>query len=476
MNPLNKVPPHAIDLEKVVLGALMIERGTLRTALDYLRPEMFYHQYHQAIYAAILDLNHRSEPVHIYTVIEQLKRNHTLPAAGGPEYVTTLTNEVVSSAGFTAHCRILVEKHLRRECIRISGELYSQAFDEQADTFESIETAQKGIHTLNQSLNRKGAKQADSIAVEVFQELETLRHRDRYLTGVPSGYPTLDKLTCGWQKTDLILLGARPAVGKTAFALSLARNAAMDAERPTPTAFFSLEMGERQLVKRILASEARMFLSGLRDARLTDEQMEHLYKNGLQKIAGVPLWVDDTASLNILQLKAKARYLVEVQKVGLIVIDYLQLVKSTISKNASRQQQLGEVSRELKIMAKELDVPVIALAQLNRETEKSGKMPKSSDLRESGDLEQDADVICLLNAPSKEEMLADAEKARERTLFVDKHRNGETQVLIHLEFDGAVQRFEDRGKGVRTPGAVSLPAGGNWKQLPVEADSEEDPF
>jgi replicative DNA helicase len=475
MNQLNKVPPQALDLEKIVLGALMLERSTIRTALDFLKPETFYHQYHQLIYAAVLDLNHRSEPIHIYTVIEQLKRNKTLASAGGPEYVTALTNEVVSGAGFGSHCRILVEKYIRRECIRIAGEMYNKAFDDNGDTFETIETAQKGIHTLNQSLNRKGAKQIDTIAVEVFQELEALRHREHYLTGVASGHPTLDRLTCGWQKTDLILLGARPAVGKTAFALGLARNAAMNVEQPTPTAFFSLEMGERQLAKRILAAEAQMFLSSLRDARLTDGQMEHLYKNGLQKIAGVPLWVDDTASLNINQLKAKARYLVEVQGVGLIVIDYLQLIKSTISKNASRQQQLGEVSRELKIMAKELDVPVIALAQLNRDTEKTGKQPKSSDLRESGDLEQDADVIALLNGPTKEDILADAEKAKERTLFVDKHRNGETQVLINFEFDGTTQKFVDKGRANQMAVVAQLPTG-NWKQLPTGTEDDNEPL
>ena len=456
MNQLNKIPPQSVDLEKAVLGVLMLDRSAIRIATEYLRPEMFYHQHHTHLYNTITELVYKGQPVDLLTVINKLKDSRSVEKAGGEHYILSLTNSVVSSAHIQRHCQIIVEKYLRREQIRLAGELYNNAFDESTDTFEIMDAAQKALHTLNQTVNQKQVQRIDAVAVGVLQELEQLRTRESFFTGVPSRYDTIDRITCGWQATDLIICAARPAVGKTAFALSLVTNAAECGE---PAAIFSLEMGAKQLVKRILAAQSKMFLKTLRDGRLTDEQMTHLYKNGVQKVANMPIYIDDTASLSTQQFKSRARWLVEVCEVKLIVVDYLQLMKSTVGKNASRQQQIGDISRELKIAAKELNVPIIALSQLSRDIEKrTTQVPQLSDLREAGDIEQDADIVFFLYGASEKEVQEDANKARERFVKIAKHRNGELET-IRFDFDGAYQRFTDEGAYKSTAIVAQLPPG-----------------
>lgn len=426
---LSKLPPQSLDAEKAVLGAIMINREALYEISDLMRPEMLYSDIHQDIYAAMLELNQRSQPIDEITLFDKLKGKvdkYTL---------STLSNNVVSSAHTVTHARQVVEKFLYREQIRIAGEMLNNAYSETVDPFENSEQAEKELQDLMTGLQNTTSSTVDNIAVDVFKELNQLRGRANFLTGVSSGYETLDRLTMGFQKTDLIIIAARPAVGKTAFTLSLAIQAALSGQ---PSAFFSLEMSKEQLVKRILASQAKIYLSTIRGANMSDEQMEHLYIKGLKPLSGVPMYVDDTASLSVLQLKARLRRMVRKHKIKIAFVDYLQLLKSGLGKNANRHQQIGEISRELKIMAKELHIPIVALSQLSRDIEKrSNSTPQLSDLKESGDIEQDADIVMFLHG---------GEEESEIYLKVAKHRNGNLE-SIRFEFDKSFQSFTDQGQG-----------------------------
>lgn len=421
MTLLNKVQPQAVDLEKVVLGAILIEKEAIHNVSDLLKPDMFYHDHHQAIYNAMIQMQLAGEPIDIMTLCEYLKSQHLLEKAGGNHYVTTLTNYVVSSANIKKHAQIIVQKWMKREQIRISGVLMQGAYEDTTDPFEIQEQAERDLHDLWQSINHKEAQKIDSVVIRVLQRIEELRHRDSHLIGITSGYSSIDRITMGWQKTDLIIVAARPAVGKSAFTLSLAANAAF---ANYPIAFFSLEMSAEQLTERLLASTSKMYLSTIKSCQLDDHQMNHLYTKGVQKVAGLPFYIDDTASLTVGQFKARLRRMVRRYGVKFCVVDYLQLLKSSLGKNANRQQQIGEISRELKIAAKELGVPIIALSQLSREVEKHSRTPQLSDLREAGDIEQDADMVCFLYGHTESEILGKPELADNIYFKIAKHRNG----------------------------------------------------
>lgn len=439
-----KIPPQAKDFEESILGAIMIQRDAYDSVADMLRPEMFYVDSHQRVYKAIQSLSNKSQPVDIQTVVEELRRSEELDLVGGPYYVTKLTEKVVSSAHIQHHSRIIVEKFFAREQIRIGGEMISNAYEDSVDPFENLEQAQKDLHELSTTINHGEADRLDTVIVDVFRNIESLRHRESFLIGVTSGYRSIDKLTFGWRNSDLNIVAARPSVGKTAFTLSLAIHAAMNGN---PAVFFSLEMSKRQLVERVLASQAKMYLSTIKGARLSDEQMQHLYSCGVQPLAGVPLYIDDTASMTVGQFKAKLRREVKRNNVKIAFVDYLQLLKSSLGKNTNRQQQIGEISRELKITAKELDMPIIALSQLSREVEKrSNPIPQLSDLREAGDIEQDADMVAFLYGHTEKEIQSDMNLAGDIFLKVAKHRNG---ALANLKFnyDKDYQTFTDQGEG-----------------------------
>lgn len=439
-----KVPPQAKEFEEVLIGALMLEKGAYEIVSDVLRPEMFYVDAHQKIYSAIEQLARKSQPVDTLTVVEQLRSSEELDLVGGFYYVTKLTNTVVSGAHLQHHSRIIIEKFIAREQIRIGGEMISNAYEDSVDVFENQEQAEKQLHELSASMNNQEAERLDSVVVDVFRNIESLRHRENFLIGVSSGYKSIDRLTFGWRDSDLNIIAARPAVGKTAFTLSLAIQAALS---KSPAAFFSLEMSKRQLVERVLSAQAKMYLSTIKGARLTDEQMQHLYTNGVQPLAGVPLFIDDTASLTVGQFKAKLRRLVKKHGVKIGFVDYLQLLKSSLGKNTNRQQQIGEISRELKITAKELNIPIIALSQLSREVEKrSNPTPQLSDLREAGDIEQDADMVAFLYGYTEKEMLANPELSKEIFLKIAKHRNG-ALANLKFEYDKDYQIFTDLGDG-----------------------------
>jgi replicative DNA helicase len=443
-----KVPPKSEEFEMAVLGACMIERDAFNTASEFLKPEMLYVKKHQDIFRTIEKLSLRGSAIDIMTVSSEMKADKELTY-----YISSLTNYVVSSAHIISHCRKIVEFYLLRECIRIGGELYKLGFDQLTDPFELIENSSKQLHELTQAINSREALKIDNVLVSIVQDLEEKRHRKKHITGHTTGFEKLDVVTCGWQDTDLIILAARPKCGKTAFALNLGLNASLDG---TGVCYYSMEMSSKQLVNRILANSSSMYLQSLRDAKLDDEQMVHLFESGVKRLAGLNFFVDDTAALSVSDFKARARRMVKKDGVGLIIVDYLQLFQRDRSmKNQNREQEVSHNARQLKITAKELSVPIIALSQLSREIEKRGShVPQLSDLRESGAIEQDADMVMFLYKP-------EPENESKINLKIAAFRNGIPQTLP-FNFKGEFQRFEESND------FVSKETPSNWKPLREE--------
>src|SRR5688572_17440388 len=465
-----KVPPQAKDLEEAVLGAVMLEKGAFDTVIEILKPECFYVDAHQRIFRAMTGLANKSQPIDILTVVEELRSKEELEMVGGPYYVTRLTNAVVSSANIDAHARIILQKFIQRELIRISGEIIGDAYEDSTDVFDLLDQAESKIYEVTSNHLKNNYESIDSVLVKTIQRIEDLRHRNEDITGVPSGFPSLDRVTYGWQNSDLIILAARPAVGKTALALNLARNAALHPTKPTPVAVFSLEMSAGQLVQRILSAESEIHLEKIARGKMEEHEMKQLYARGIQRLAQAPLFIDDTPALNIFELRAKCRRLKNASNIGLIIIDYLQLMSGTgENRNGNREQEISNISRNLKGLAKELQVPIIALSQLSREVEKrkdGNKMPQLSDLRESGAIEQDADMVCFMYRPEYYDItsneMGESNKG-ETHVRIAKHRNGSLET-IRLKAQLHIQKFvEFEGDDFGMPG--SLPPGGSWKPV-----------
>jgi len=457
-----KVPPQAKDLEEAVLGAVMLEKGAFDAVVEILKPECFYVDSHQRIFKAMQGLANKSQPIDILTVVEELRGREELDLVGGPYYVTKLTNTVVSSANIEAHARIILQKFIQRELIRISGEIISDAYEDSTDVFDLLDQAESKIYEVTSTHLRNNYETIDSVLVKTIQRIEDLRHKNEDITGVPSGFPSLDRVTYGWQSTDLIILAARPAVGKTAFALNLARNAALHPTKSTPVALFSLEMSAGQLVQRILSAESEIWLEKISRGKMEEHEMKQLYARGIQRLAQAPIFIDDTPALNIFELRAKCRRLKNANNIGLIIIDYLQLMSGTgENRNSNREQEISNISRSLKGLAKELQVPIIALSQLSREVEKrkdGNKMPQLSDLRESGAIEQDADMVMFLYRPEYYDITQDEmgdNNRGETHVRIAKHRNGSLET-IKLRALLHIQKFiEDTGGGDFGPGLPS---------------------
>ncbi|MGZ3850217.1 MAG: replicative DNA helicase [Flavisolibacter sp.] len=462
-----KVPPQAKDLEEAVLGAVMLEKGAFDAVIEILKPECFYVDAHQRIYKAMQGLANKSQPIDILTVVEELRFREELDLVGGPYYVTKLTNAVVSSANIEAHSRIILQKFIQRELIRISGEIISDAYEDSTDVFDLLDQAESKMYEVTSNHLKNNYESIDSVLVKTIQRIEDLRHKNEDITGVPSGFPSLDKVTYGWQSTDLIILAARPAVGKTAFALNLARSAALHATKSTPVALFSLEMSAGQLVQRILAAESDIHLEKISRGKMEEHEMKQLYAKGIQRLAQAPIYIDDTAALNIFELRAKCRRLKNTSNIGLIIIDYLQLMSGTGERNSNREQEISTISRSLKGLAKELQVPIIALSQLSREVEKrkdGNKMPQLSDLRESGAIEQDADMVMFLYRPEYYDITQDEmgdNNRGETHVRIAKHRNGSLET-IKLKALLHIQKFVewDEGNGF---GSYNMPS--NFKPV-----------
>lgn len=472
-----KVPPQAKDLEEAVLGAIMLEKNAFDAVIEILKPECFYVEAHQRIFMAMQSLTNKSQPIDILTVAEELRTKEELEMVGGPYYVTKLTNAVVSSAHIVAHARIILQKFIQRELIRISGEIIGDAYEDSTDVFDLLDDAESKLFEITNNHLRKNFDTIDSVLVKTIQRIEDLRHKNEDFTGVPSGYAALDRITYGWQNTDLIILAARPAVGKTAFALNLARNAAMHPSKKTPVAFFSLEMSAGQLVQRILAAESEIWLEKIARGKLADHEMEQLYKRGIQALAQAPLFIDDTPALNIFELRAKCRRLKTKHNIGLIIIDYLQLMSGTgENRNANREQEISNISRNLKTLSKELNVPIIALSQLSREVEKRGakdgsRIPQLSDLRESGAIEQDADLVMFLYRPEYYDVTTNemGENIKGLTeIKIAKHRNGILDT-IKLKAILQIQKFVNWDDSPY--GGIGLPEG--WRPVNDGAGGEK---
>ncbi|MDI9363550.1 MAG: replicative DNA helicase [Flavobacterium sp.] len=462
-----KVPPQARDLEEAVLGAIMLEKSAFDTVSEILKPECFYVEAHEHIFRCMMSLQQKSQPIDILTVVEELRFKELLEAVGGPYFVTKLTNTVVSTANIDTHARIVLQKFIQRELIRISGEIIGDAYEDSTDVFDLLNESEEKIFNVTKHFLKADYKEMSTALAQAVTRIDEMRTKTEQLSGVPSGFPSLDRITYGWQSTDLIILAARPSVGKTAFALNLTRNAALNSVKPTAVGFFSLEMSAAQLVQRILSAESEIPLEKITRGKMEDHEYQQLHTKGIKRLESAPIYIDDTAALNIFEFRAKARRLVNKHKVGIIIIDYLQLMSgSTDNKNGNREQEISNISRNLKALAKELNIPIIALSQLSRavETRKESKIPQLSDLRESGAIEQDADMVMFIYRPEYHDIHnnADGESTKGEThIRIAKHRNGSLDNVI-LQAHLHIQRFEDitdKKSGMMTGSA------GNWKQI-----------
>jgi len=457
-NFLGKVPPQATDLEEAVLGALMLEKDALTSVIDILKVESFYKEGHKAIFQAILDLFTESQPIDLLTVTTQLRKNGTLEIAGGAFYITELTSKVSSAANIEFHARIITEQSIKRELIQIASEIQRDAFEETTDVFELLDGMEQSLFEISEKNIRKNYSDMRSIMREAIQELEVRKNQKDGLTGVPSGFTALDRVTSGWQKSDLIIIAARPAMGKTAFVLSVLRNAAVDHNRPV--AIFSLEMSSIQLVNRLISSEAELDAEKIKKGTLADHEWAQLVHK-TSRLSKAPLFVDDTPALSILELRAKCRKLKAQHDIQMVVVDYLQLMSGDAkgSFGGNREQEIASISRALKKIAKELSIPVIALSQLSRAVETRGgvKRPQLSDLRESGAIEQDADLVMFLYRPEYYGITEDeggASTAGVGEVIVAKHRNGSLDT-VKLRFIGRYTKFTDLDMGMGYPTSAS---------------------
>lgn len=385
-----KVPPQAIPLEEAVLGALMIDKDALTSVLDILQPESFYLDAHQLIYRAMLRLFERSQPIDLLTVTEELKKTAHLEAIGGPYYLVELTNKVASSANIEFHGRLIAQKFIQRELIRVSNDIIRNAYEDTTDVFDLLDDAEQGLFSIAEKNMSRSYDTMSSLAAKALKQIEELKGKEDGLTGVPTGFTDLDRITSGWQPSDLVIMAARPGMGKTSLVLSLAKNAAVEYQKGV--AIFSLEMASIQLAQRLISMESEVPLQKMRNGQLEEDEWKRL-KEAIERISDAPVYIDDTPGINIFELRAKCRRMKLQYNIQLIIIDYLQLMSGGgEAGKGNREQEVSAISRALKGLAKELSVPVIALSQLSRAVETRGgsKRPQLSDLRESGCLTGDA--------------------------------------------------------------------------------------
>ncbi len=442
---LAKLPPQALDIEESVLGALMLEQDALTTVIDILKPESFYKETHQEIYRAIVQLFNDAAPIDLRTVVHQLRKNGKLAFVGGSYYITFLTTRISSAANIEFHARAIVEYAIKRALIAIATEMQRNAYKDTQDIFELLDQAEQALFEVTDSNIRKNYSSMRSLLGEAFKDLEKKRQHKDGLTGVPSGFTSLDSVTSGWQNAELIIVAARPGMGKTAFLLSALRNAAVD--HGYPVAIFSLEMASLQLVNRLISAEAALEGEKIKKGSLADHEWEQLMHKTSQ-LSQAPIYIDDTPALSIFELRAKCRRLKAKHDVKLIAVDYLQLMSGESIRGAgNREQEIASISRSLKSIAKELNVPVIVGSQLSRAVETRGgnKRPQLSDLRESGSIEQDADLVLFLYRPEYYGMTEDEEGHPTQGMaevIVAKHRNGSLD-SVGLKFIGKYTKFAD---------------------------------
>tara|TARA_B100000900_G_scaffold24406_1_gene19014 strand:- start:7258 stop:8736 length:1479 start_codon:yes stop_codon:yes gene_type:complete len=440
-----KLQPQAIDLERAVLGALMIDNESLSDTIDSLHSEYFYKREHQKIFEAIVKLFNNTQPVDILTVTEELKKMGEIDFVGGLSYISELTNNIASASNTEFHARIIAEKFIKRSLISISNNIINDAFNESVDIFDLLSSAEEKLFTVTEGTLRKSYDKMSVLIKGALENIEILRNKEDTLSGIPTGFSNLDRVTSGWQASDLIIIAARPGMGKTAFALSMARNIAIDYKKAV--GFFSLEMSSEQLVNRLIASEAQLGANKLRKGDLADHEMIQLHEK-IKYLSEAPIFIDDTPALTIFELRAKARRLVKNHNVGILIIDYLQLMHAG-GNAGNREQEISTISRSLKGIAKELKIPVVALSQVNRGVEsRSGvgsKRPMLSDLRESGAIEQDADIVTFIYRPEYYKIFEwdNGDDSRgQAEIMIAKHRNG-SLANIRLKFTAEFAKFSN---------------------------------
>ncbi len=449
LSPINlgdhgRIPPQAIDLEEAVLGAMMLEQNALTNVVDILKAEVFYKEAHQKIFNAIHVLFSDSEPVDILTVTQKLQKQGELEAVGGAYYISQLTNRVASAANIEYHARIVIQKFLQRELIRISNNVIKESYEDTSDVFDILDHAEKDLFAISETNLRRNFSDMHSLVKDAIKQIENSKDQEGHISGIPSGFSAVDRVTAGWQKSDLIILAARPGMGKTAFVLSMARNMAVDFKKPV--AVFSLEMAGVQLVMRLIASESELAADKLKRGQLEQYEWEQLNAK-LGNLTDAPLFIDDTPALSIFELRAKCRRLKAQHDIQLVIIDYLQLMSGGGDNRGNREQEISNISRSMKSLAKELNIPIIALSQLSRAVETRGgsKKPLLSDLRESGAIEQDADMVCFIYRPEYYKIMEDEQGNSTEGLaefIIAKHRNGALED-IPLRFIPKFAKFMD---------------------------------
>ena len=444
------IPPQSVELEQAVLGALMLERDAIIDVQEYVKAETFYLEEHRTIFRAIQALSVEMKAIDLYTVTERLKSQRELQKVGGAAYLAELTQKVASAAHIEFHAKIIAQKYVQRELIRSATEIERRSYDDEVDVTELIGFAEQEIFRVSEGNVKRSVQAASDILRKALQQIEKASKTAGEYNGVRSGFTDIDAVTLGWQPSDLIIIAARPSMGKTAFVLTMARN--MCVELKTPVAFFSLEMSSVQLMNRLIVAETQLNSKDLRTGNLTPAQWTHLESQTVE-LGRSPLYIDDTPALSVYEFRSKARRLKTQHDIQLIIIDYLQLMTaSTPETRGNREQEVSLISRTLKAIAKELNVPIIALSQLSRNVENRGgsKRPQLSDLRESGAIEQDADVVAFIHRPEYYGLTTDENNmptAGMAEIIIAKHRNGEV-TDVPLRFIKEQAKFADADSSV----------------------------
>ncbi|MGD1839278.1 MAG: replicative DNA helicase [Thermonemataceae bacterium] len=468
---INKMLPQAIELEEAVLGALMLEKDAITDVVDVLRPESFYRPAHQEIYKAITELFKNAEGIDILTVKQKLQSMGKLEFVGGAYIIAELTSKVNSAANIEYHAHLLVQYAMKRDLISVADKMSTAAFEDTTDVFQLLDEMEQALFEIAAGNIRKNVVSMRDIMHQAISELEQKKNKEDGLTGIPSGFTDLDRVTSGWQKSDLIILAARPAMGKTAFVVTVARNAAVEFE--VPVAIFSLEMSSVQLVNRLISAEAELESEKIKKGTLLDYEWQQLHTK-ITPLAQAPIFIDDTPALSVLELRAKARRLKAQHDIQLLIVDYLQLMTAGDIGKGNREQEIAYISRSLKGIAKELEICVIALSQLSRAVETRGgdKKPQLSDLRESGSIEQDADMVCFLYRPEYYGITQD-EMGNATTglgeIIIAKHRNGSLD-NVTLRFLGKYTKFVNLNEAYNFGGVESVaePSSFPTTQIPSE--------
>ena len=449
-----KMPPQAVEFEEAVLGAIMLDKDALQNVVELLKPEHFYVEANQRIYAAMLRLNGAMAPIDMLTMTEELKKTGELEAVGGRVYIAKLTSRVGAAVNIEYHARIIFQKYLQRSLIHLGSDMVEKGYDETSDVEDIMEEAENNLFTLSQGSLNRDVIQINPVVDEAIRQMEAAAKREDKLSGITSGFRGIDDITLGWQPATMVVIAARPAMGKTAFVLSMARKMAI--EHNIPIAMFSLEMSNVELVKRLMTAETEIKSEKIKSGRLTEEELHH-FNSRIGRLRSAPIYIDDTPGLSVFDLRSKARILKKKHDIKCIIIDYLQLMTASAMKPGSRQEEVSMISRSLKGLAKELNIPVIALSQLNRNvegrtTEKGGidsKRPQLSDLRESGAIEQDADMVCFIHRPEYYHILDDGKGnslVGMAQFIIAKHRSGRIDDVL-LRFQAELIRFEEPESG-----------------------------